>query len=83
MELEIPFVGELIVGLDYPGDSFNQLCPAFPFVCFECFVVNVLFFLSGCWFAVDAPSHQTRSYRLILILLFTLVCSLLALRSLR
>jgi hypothetical protein len=29
MELDIPLRGELIVGVDYPVDSFNQLCAAF------------------------------------------------------
>jgi hypothetical protein len=29
MELDIPFGGELIVGVDYSVDSFNQLCAAF------------------------------------------------------
>jgi hypothetical protein len=29
MGLDIPFRGELIVGVDYPVDSFNQLCAAF------------------------------------------------------
>jgi hypothetical protein len=29
VELDMPFRGALIVGVDYPVDSFNQLCPAF------------------------------------------------------
>jgi hypothetical protein len=29
-ELDMPLRGELIVGVDHPVDSFNQLCAAFP-----------------------------------------------------